>query len=283
MAPETEHRKETFVHTRLTHWVATTLAMGSLFIAAAGGGAAQDATPANAGSAHAHPAHIHLGTCDQLDPNPTFMLTDLTPVVSEPGAAPALPVERGVTTLDVSLDELRAGGYAVNVHQSAEDIGTYIACGSLSDVVDESAEGGALIFGLRELNGSGHSGIAVLTGQGEQTEATVYLAAGLDASAAAPATPAATTSDSEAATEAVVVDIVDLLYVPATIELPVGGAVTWTNSDAVPHTATAQDRALLQSGTLNTGDSFSQTFTAPGTIDYFCEFHANMKGTIIVQ
>jgi plastocyanin len=257
--------------------------MGGLFIAAAVGGAAQEGTPSAGGVAHAHPAHIHLGTCDELDPNPTFMLTDVTPVVSEPGAAPALPVERSVTTLDVSLDDLRAGGYAVNIHQSAEDIGTYIACGNLSDVVDESAEGGALVFGLRELNGSGHSGIAVLTGQGEQTEATVYLAEGLTANAASPAEAATTGSDSEVAVDAVVVDIKDLMYAPATVEIPVGGAVTWTNSDAVPHTATAQDRALLQSGTLNAGDSFSQTFTAPGTIDYFCEFHANMKGTIVVQ
>jgi plastocyanin len=40
---------------------------------------------------------------------------------------------------------------------------------------------------------------------------------------------------------------------------------------------------VLQSGTLNQGDSFSQTFAEPGTFDYFCEFHADMKGTVIVQ
>jgi plastocyanin len=59
--------------------------------------------------------------------------------------------------------------------------------------------------------------------------------------------------------------------------------VTWTNSDAAPHTATAQDREALQSGTLNQGDSYSQTFDQPGTFEYFCEFHSNMKGTIVVQ
>jgi plastocyanin len=59
--------------------------------------------------------------------------------------------------------------------------------------------------------------------------------------------------------------------------------VTWTNSDTAPHTATAQDREVLQSGTLNPGVSYSQIFDQPGTFDYFCEFHANMKGTIIVQ
>jgi plastocyanin len=79
------------------------------------------------------------------------------------------------------------------------------------------------------------------------------------------------------------VDIKNLAYVPDSVEIPVGGTVTWTNSDTVPHTATAKEREALQSGTLNPGDSYSQTFDQPGTFDYFCEFHANMKGTIIVK
>ena len=74
------------------------------------------------------------------------------------------------------------------------------------------------------------------------------------------------------------VDIKDFAYVPDPVEIPVGATVTWTNSDTAPHTATAKDREALQSGTLNPGDSYSQAFDQPGTIDYFCEFHANMKG-----
>ena len=42
--------------------------------------------------------------------------------------------------------------------------------------------------------------------------------------------------------------------------------MTWTNSDAVPHTATAQDREALQSGTLEPGRHFSQSFDEPGTV-----------------
>ena len=79
------------------------------------------------------------------------------------------------------------------------------------------------------------------------------------------------------------VDIKDFAFVPDPVEIPVGATVTWTNSDTVPHTATAQDREALQSGTLNQGDTFSQTFDEAGSFDYFCEFHANMKGTIVVQ
>jgi plastocyanin len=261
--------------------MATALAAAGLLVAAGIGGAAQEATPAS-GAAHAHPAHIHLGTCTELDPNPTFPLTDITVTTSESGAAgdaAAIPVERSATTIDAALDDLRTGGYAINVHQSVDDIGTYIACGSLSGATDES---GTLVVGLGELNASEHSGIAILTPEGEQTLVTVYLNAGSAASTATP-TEGMDMDHSAAATEATAVDIRDFAYVPDPVEVAAGTTVTWTNSDTVPHTATAQDRAVLQSGTLNPGDSFSQTFDTPGTFDYFCEFHANMKGTIVVQ
>ena len=113
------------------------------------GSAAQDATPAG-GSAHAHPAHIHLGTCAELDPNPAFPLTDIALAANESGAeadsAAAIPVERSVT-----IGRCHARGpahrrHAINIHQSVEEIGTYIACGNLSGPIDES---GALVVGLR--------------------------------------------------------------------------------------------------------------------------------------
>jgi plastocyanin len=210
------------------------------------------------------------------------MLTDVAMPSAEAGAAAdaaaAIPVERSVTTVDAALEDLRTGGYAINVHQSADDIGTYIACGNLSGALDDD---GDLVVGLGELNDSGHSGIAILTAQGEQTDVAVYLTQANSGAAATPS--AASGDDSAAATDAVMVDIKDFTYSPNPVEVPAGGTVTWTNNDTVPHTATAEDRAVLQSGTLNPGDSFSQTFAEPGTFDYFCEFHANMKGTIVVQ
>ena len=255
---------------------------GSLMLALAIATGAPGARAQGEGGSDLHPAHIHVGSCDELDPNPTFMLTDIALAATEADAgvdaAAAIPVERGVTTVDAALEDLRTGGYAINIHQSAEDIGTYIACGNLSGALDDD---GALVVGLGELNDSGHSGIAVLTEQGEQTNVSVYLT---EQTAGGTATPNAETGDDSAAvTDAVMVDIKDLAYMPDPVEIPAGATVTWTNSDAVPHTATAEDRAVLQSGTLNQGDSFSQTFAEPGTFDYFCEFHADMKGTIVVQ
>jgi plastocyanin len=264
-------------------WVATTLLAAGLFVIGGIGGAAQDATPTG-GSGHAHPAHIHLGTCDALDPNPTFPLTDVALASGASGdesdGASAIPVERSMTMVDASLEDLRTGGYAINVHQSAEDIGTYIACGNLSGVVDDS---GALVVGLGELNNSGYSGVAILTDQGKQTNVSVYLTEALSGAGAQAADSSTTGAATEAAANASMVDFKNLAYTPDSVEIPVGATVTWTNNDTVPHTVTAKDRDVLQSGTLKPGDTYSKTFDQPGTYDYFCEFHANMKGTIVVQ
>ncbi len=259
-------------------WTIALVAAG-LFVAGGLGSGAQKATPRAAD--HAHPAHIHLGDCQHLDPHPTFMLSNVTapePVSAPTGGIAAIPVEQSNTVVDVSLGDLRTGGYAINIHQSAEQIGAYIACGNLT-----SADGGnTLVVGLGELNGSGYSGIAVLNASDNQTAVNVYLTEGLVAAAAGAAgSPAADTADAAAAVTTV--GIKNLAFNPAAIEIPVGGSVTWTNQDAVPHSATARDRTLLQSGTLNPGESFTHTFAAAGEFDYFCEFHANMKGSIVVR
>ena len=99
------------------------------------------------------------------------------------------------------------------------------------------------------------------------------------------ATAAATREASPPAspgTEACTIDIRDLAYHPAQTEIAVGTTVTWTNSDTVPHTATATDRTF-DSGILDPGKSFSYTFEKAGTFDYSCLVHPQMKGTIVVR
>jgi len=70
-------------------------------------------------TAAAQPAHIHPGTCAKLDPNPKYPLTNVS------GGA-STTVVKGVT-----LADLLAGTYAINMHKSTSDLGTYVSCGNI--------------------------------------------------------------------------------------------------------------------------------------------------------
>lgn len=69
--------------------------------------------------------------------------------------------------VSTTLDELLGAPYAINVHESAENIGNYIACDEITDqgqaMSGTPATGGRQIeIQLRELNGSGFEGRAML-------------------------------------------------------------------------------------------------------------------------
>lgn len=124
-----------------------------------------------------HPAHIHSGTCAELG-DVVAPLTDVAERTGEQmGTGSGNPVKGSLTLVDMPLDEILAGGHAINVHLSAEEIGTYIACGDVSGVVftDEDDGERQMVIGLGELNDSGHAGIAWLSEEGDQTEVAVNL------------------------------------------------------------------------------------------------------------
>jgi plastocyanin len=255
-----------------------------------------------------HPAHIHSGTCDNLG-DIVAPLSDVTELTAGEvfGAPSAVLVKESETDVALPLGDILSAPHAINVHESAEAIQNYIACGDIGGRVID----GVLTIGLRELNGSGHHGVAVLGGRDDGTDVTLYLAeegtgaeteqvAATDAAPTAtdavpvatdaPATPAPaeTPADTAQGAEApaaaeVPVDIRDFAYSPNAVEIAAGDTVTWTNQDEVPHTATGEDRGVLQSGTIAPGASFSQVFPETGEFGYFCEFHPNMAGTIVVQ
>ena len=78
------------------------------------------------------------------------------------------------------------------------------------------------------------------------------------------------------------VSIKNFAFNPSSLSVKVGTKVTWTNSDTVPHTVTSDSGSLLKSSTLSPGQSFSFTFTSPGSDSYHCAIHSMMKGTITV-
>jgi plastocyanin len=73
-------------------------------------------------------------------------------------------------------------------------------------------------------------------------------------------------------------------YSPDNITLIIGvnNTVTWTNDDTSPHTASSMSGAF-NSGNLNPGQSYTFTFTAPGTYAYSCAYHGFMHGTVVVK
>jgi plastocyanin len=48
------------------------------------------------------------------------------------------------------------------------------------------------------------------------------------------------------------------------------------------HTVTSDDGASFSSGSIDPGKSFSYTANTVGSFAYHCNFHSNMKGTLVV-
>jgi plastocyanin len=71
-------------------------------------------------------------------------------------------------------------------------------------------------------------------------------------------------------------------FSPANLLVRAGATVVWTNDDAIPHTATADDRSW-SSGDLQPGATYRRTFTTPGSYPYTCLYHPWMRGTITVE
>ena len=93
---------------------------------------------------------------------------------------------------------------------------------------------------------------------------------------------AAPKSEAAAAETAVTVRIKDFKYDAATVRVAVGGTVTFKQLDASVHTATAKGEIPFDTGNLAKDASKAVTFDRAGRIDYICDIHQYMKGTIEV-
>lgn len=83
-----------------------------------------------------------------------------------------------------------------------------------------------------------------------------------------------------AATE---VKIDNFTFAPVTLTVATGTTVKWVNHDDIPHTVVSEDKSTFKSKALDTDDSFSYTFTKPGTYTYFCSIHPKMVAKVVVQ
>ena len=135
-----------------------------------------------------------------------------------------------------------------------------------------------------------HTVTLKLIGAGSSRSLSLDLVVGPRARAAAPTTPAPKPRAAPAPVAQITrahpagdpgVTIVDFQFNPGTITVHTGDTITWTNTGAQPHTATANDHSF-DTGVLKKGESGSHTFSTPGTFSYICTIHPFMKGTVTV-
>ncbi len=79
------------------------------------------------------------------------------------------------------------------------------------------------------------------------------------------------------------VSISNFAFSQKEITVKAGTTVTWTNNDSAPHTVTSDSGSELSSASLAKGQSYSHTFTQPGTYAYHCSVHPQMAGKVAVQ
>ncbi|MCV3210233.1 cupredoxin family copper-binding protein [Mesorhizobium sp. YC-39] len=79
--------------------------------------------------------------------------------------------------------------------------------------------------------------------------------------------------------ETIEVTIDKLVFSPASIEAKVGDTIEWVNKDAFAHTATVKGGWEVM---IPPKASASLTLKTAEAVDYFCRFHPNMKGRLVV-
>jgi hypothetical protein len=171
------------VRVRISVWAAL-LAVVALLALGTASALAQDATPPPL-SETAHPVQIHSGSCDALG-DVVYPLNDITiyaatnafsfgPVATPEASAMATPatplpavsitkmtpVLFSFTHIDADITEFIGGGYAINAHESAENIQNYIACGDIPPCVGIACPAvTGVTVELAPQNNSGYFGVA---------------------------------------------------------------------------------------------------------------------------
>jgi plastocyanin len=88
----------------------------------------------------------------------------------------------------------------------------------------------------------------------------------------------ASTLPASAATVTVIID--KLAFQPAEVTVAAGDTVEWVNKDAFAHTATVQGNWEVSIAPHASARHLMQEL---GEANYFCRYHPNMKGRIIVK
>ncbi|MBS1577667.1 MAG: hypothetical protein JST09_20370 [Bacteroidetes bacterium] len=77
-----------------------------------------------------------------------------------------------------------------------------------------------------------------------------------------------------------VVEIKQMLFQPAELQVHTGDTIEWINHDFVDHDITEEKNHEWSSGRLTNGQSWK--YVIKKTTSYFCSIHVVMKGKIII-
>ncbi len=205
------------------------------------------------------PARVFAGSCARLGDLAFDVSSGEPPTINEQSIGSDVGVATG--TINTSLAELTTGAHAVSVGDDASRV-----CGDVTGTPNADE----LVIGLQPTNGSRAAGIAILQGEGDQIAVTLYL---IDVK-----------HDAGGPGQNETIEILeDWTFNPVKLEAAVGTTVTWINASGAVHSVTGDDLAFDDSGLIEPGQSFSVTFTEPGSYHYRCSPHPGMEGVIVVS
>jgi plastocyanin len=175
------------------------------------------------------------------------------------------------------------------VRQTGEDSSEPVAIGLSFPAALDLGPDGALYVSTPAVGGNEVVGAVIRIAPGDEAveidaASLPHPTCGGDGTAGS-GTTGATEGGSDATTSEIVVRIFDFGFDPAELTVPVGTTVIWANTGAVQHTTVArvEGEVVWDSNIMEPGDTFSFTFTEPGSWDYLCGLHPDMKATITVE
>ncbi|MCX5043911.1 cupredoxin domain-containing protein [Aldersonia sp. NBC_00410] len=133
------------------------------------------------------------------------------------------------------------------------------------------------------------TGIAVVTALSacsSEESATNAEATSTTSTSSATAVDGSPVPTSAAADEvAETVEVKDMAFEPATVTIDAGEVVKWEFKDGgVPHAVQGLgDSGMELSSPILKSGSYSHGFATPGTYDYICPLHPEMRATVIVR
>lgn len=202
-----------------------------------------------------------------------------------PKSLAGLVLMPGTNAFTLDLSAWGEGKHTIRIETAQNDHTMYDPATSVTFTVDVSAS-------------------ATPTAATSSVASPVTVATTVATPTASPVTVATPAASPAASSGTVTIHMTNALrFEPPSVTIQKGQTVTWVNDSALPHSTTddpAKNPVANQfpqysqlpdgapawdSGLLQPGQSFSQTFTTAGTYDYFCIPHilSGMRGTITVQ